>query len=230
MELPSPVTRSGVMAPPPFSTSDRPGFFAIARFAIASPAIARTAEASGAVVKACRPDRVRPRPLMLQLLSWLSALLIPLLGFCQPLWAAPVQWKEVTATADGRQWWDEGSLRINREGYLTVLSRFQPAAPAIDSAAEAPAVAGAQPAVAEATPAAAQAGSTAASTAAPGDQRRVRQLPSTLYVMEIDCDQALYRDTSINGFHQFSPEWQPVMADDLIGEVITQACAAAPLA
>ena len=42
-------------------------------------------------------------------------------------WAGPVDWHEVQATADGRQWWDGGSLRINRNGMLTVLSRFQPA-------------------------------------------------------------------------------------------------------
>ena len=42
-------------------------------------------------------------------------------------WAGPVDWHEVQATADGRQWWDGASLRINRNGMLTVLSRFQPA-------------------------------------------------------------------------------------------------------
>nr|WP_233132790.1 hypothetical protein [Synechococcus sp. MW101C3] len=43
--------------------------------------------------------------------------------------AGPVSWKEVPATAEGRQWWDEGSLRLSREGWLSVLSRFQPAPP-----------------------------------------------------------------------------------------------------
>lgn len=219
------------------TSSPRPGRFADPSPALAPAVVAASALVRGACTAAPRPGGGRPRRFALQLLTLLSALLIPLLGFCQPLFAAPVQWKEVTATADGRQWWDEGSLRINREGYLTVLSRFQPVAPALDPASEAPAVAVAQAGVAvaqagvaSATQAPAQAGSTDASTAAAGDQRRVRQPPSTLYVMEIDCDQALYRDRSINGFHQFSPEWQPVMADDLIGEVITQACAAAPLA
>lgn len=159
----------------------------------------------------------------LQLLALLIALLIPLLGYSQPLWAAPVQWREVTATADGRQWWDEGSLRINREGYLTVLSRFQPAAPQPESGAIAPEVVGA-PGLAQE-----QAGVAPPGAAAPSSQRTPRQPPGSLYVMEIDCDQALYRDRSINGFHQFSPQWQPVMADDLIGEVITQACAATPI-
>ncbi|MEY3736205.1 MAG: hypothetical protein RLZZ624_1264 [Cyanobacteriota bacterium] len=190
MVVPCPAARPEAIAPPDVASSPGPG------------------RCAGAV--AHRPDQRRPRRVILQLLALLSALMIPLLGLSQPLAAAPVQWKEVTATEDGRQWWDEGSLRINREGYLTVLSRFQPAAPSPDPAPEA--------------------GSAVPSAGAPAEQGRVRQPPSTLYVMEIDCDQALYRDRSINGFHQFSPEWQPVMADDLIGEVITQACAAAPLA
>lgn len=163
------------------------------------------------------------RGITLKVLALLCALLIPLLGFSQPLWAAPVQWREVTATADGRQWWDEGSLRLNREGYLTVLSRFQPAAPQPETGASAP-EAVAPPGAAEN-----QAGVAPPGAAAPSGQRNPRQAPSTLYVMEIDCGQALYRDRSINGFHQFSPQWQPVVVDDLIGEVITQACAATPI-
>lgn len=139
-------------------------------------------------------------------LPWIGNRLLPLLvasllllsSGCRPLWAAPVEWHEVTPTADGRQWWDAGSLRFSREGYLTVLSRFQPA-PSLPS---------------DPGP-------------APGTERVERPAPSTLYVMEIDCDESLYRDRSVNGFHQFSPQWQPVVADDLIGEVMDQACAAA---
>ena len=43
--------------------------------------------------------------------------------------AGPVDWQPVTSTAEGQQWWDAGSLRINRAGNLTVLSRFLPAEP-----------------------------------------------------------------------------------------------------
>ena len=136
-----------------------------------------------------------------RLLPLLAAVLLPLVLACPMAWAAPVDWHEVTATADGRQWWDAGSLRFSREGYLTVLSRFQPATPAAATPADAP--------------------------ESPGGTRAERPAASTLYVMEIDCDESLYRDRSVNGFHQFSPQWQPVMADDLIGEVIAQACAAA---
>lgn len=51
---------------------------------------------------------------------------------------------------------------------------------------------------------------------------------SDLYVMEIDCGQALFRDTSINGLPQFGAEWQPAAGDSLITSVIGEVCAAAP--
>lgn len=46
-----------------------------------------------------------------------------------PALAGPVSWIEVPPTQEGRQWWDGGSLRLSRNGALTVLSRFQPAPP-----------------------------------------------------------------------------------------------------
>lgn len=99
--------------------------------------------------------------------------------------AGPVDWHEVEATAAGRQWWDAGSLRSDRDGLLSVLSRFQPADP----------------------------------TAANG----------TLYVMQIDCGQALYRDTAVNGLPRWGAEWQPVSGDGLLEAVINQSCQAAGL-
>jgi hypothetical protein len=47
-----------------------------------------------------------------------------------------------------------------------------------------------------------------------------------LYVMELDCGQELYRDTSVNGLPRFKAEWQPTGADDLISAVLDEACAA----
>ena len=47
-----------------------------------------------------------------------------------------------------------------------------------------------------------------------------------LYVMELDCGQELYRDTSVNGLPRFKAEWQRTGGDDLISEVLDQACAA----
>jgi hypothetical protein len=101
-----------------------------------------------------------------------------------------VQWNEVPATAEGRQWWDSGSLRLSRQGQLTVLSRFQPPTPTEDdgSVGRAPA--------------------------------------STLYVMELDCGQELYRDISVNGLPRFRAEWQAVAGDSLTTDILRAACRA----
>lgn len=115
----------------------------------------------------------------------LASLLLGALVLLVPAGAAlagPVDWQEVPATAEGRQWWDAGSLRLDREGRLSVLSRFQPAE-----------------------------GSEGA---------------SALYVMQLDCDQQLFRDTSVNGLPRFRSEWQAVAQDALGAAVIQQACAA----
>jgi hypothetical protein len=161
--------------------------------------------------------------------------------WAQPAWAGPVEWQEVPASEAGRQWWDRGSLRLSKEGTLTVLSRFQPAgdpAPA-ESGVPTP---GAPPAPAPlATPSApgpgaaagpsptaqtslAAAGGNQAPAAAP--KRRPRQPSSELYVSEIDCDQKLMRDTSINGIPQWRASWQPVASDGLMEAVVEAVCEA----
>lgn len=109
-------------------------------------------------------------------------------------WAGPVDWHEVEPSSDGRQWWDAGSLRVNRNGNLTVLSRFQPAAPADQPLNP--------------------------------DGSEPRPPASDLYVMEIDCGQHLYRDTSINGIPQWGSTWQAAGQDDLISLTLDAACAA----
>lgn len=106
--------------------------------------------------------------------------------------AGPVEWHEVPATTEGRQWWDSGSLRLDRQGHLSVLSRFQPAPPADGDGAEEEKPAG-----------------------------------GSLYVMQIDCDQSLYRDTSVNGLPRWNPDWLPVAGDGLSAAVLREACAAA---
>ncbi len=61
----------------------------------------------------------------------LSLLVLPMLiaaGSPAPALAGPVEWHEVPATQEGRQWWDSGSLRRSRGGNVSVLSRFQPSA------------------------------------------------------------------------------------------------------
>ncbi len=53
---------------------------------------------------------------------------------------------------------------------------------------------------------------------------------SDLYVMEIDCGQNLYRDTSVNGLPRFRADWQPADGDELLMALIQESCeAAAPL-
>jgi len=45
------------------------------------------------------------------------------------LWAAPVcagqvEWREVPSSGEGQQWWDAGSLRLKKDGTVSVLSRY----------------------------------------------------------------------------------------------------------
>ncbi len=138
------------------------------------------------------------RALMTRWLTPLMALALTLAAtFAMPLaaprsaMAAPVDWHEVPATAQGRQWWDAGSLRLDREGRLSVLSRFQPAPPETPPGEEAP-----------------------------------RPPAASLYVMQLDCDQLLFRDVSVNGLPRFRAEWQAVADDELGAAVIREACQA----
>ena len=161
------------------------------------------------------PFRAALRGLASRGAPWLllALLLLPgvwLLSPSRPAWAGPVAWQELTASAEGRQWWDSGSLRLSRQGRLTVLSRFQPAtdldaAGAISADGPAQSAGGADPDPAPRSP---------------------RQAPGTLYVMELDCDQALYRDVAVNGLPRWGSQWQPAGSDDLVRRLLNEACAA----
>ena len=105
------------------------------------------------------------------------------LAWASPVWAGPVEWVEVPATEAGQQWWDRGSVRADRAGLRTVLSRFTPAVEDGES------------------------------------QRR-----GSLYVMQIDCAQQLYRDKQVNGIPRFQADWQAAGSDDLIVSVIDAVC------
>jgi len=159
--------------------------------------------------------------LLLGLALLLATLLpLPLLAFppanarhllgAAPALAGPVDWQEVPASAEGRQWWDAGSLRRDRRGQLSVLSRFQPASetPSQVNATPPPAATGAESAV------------EAPTTSAP-------QPLGTLYVMELDCEQELYRDISVNGLPRWGATWQPAAPDSLTIATLRAACAAA---
>ena len=121
--------------------------------------------------------------------QWLrSALLASLvvvlmqMAVAQPVFAGPVDWREVPSTSEGQQWWDAGSVRRTREGNVSVLSRYS-----LKTEDESPAL-------------------------------------GTLVVMEIDCDQSLYRDTQKNGLPRFRADWEAPAKDDLITEVINAVC------
>ncbi len=116
----------------------------------------------------------------------LLAVLVLLLSAPLPVLAGPVDWEEVPATAEGRQWWDRGSLRVDRQQRLTVLSRYLPPA---------------------------------------GDGER--RPSGSLYVMELDCGQALYRDLQRNGLPRLQASWEAAASDALVGSVLEASCAEA---
>lgn len=125
-------------------------------------------------------------------LVWMLLLIALWIGSPAAALAGPVHWIEVSPTAAGRQWWDEGSLRLKTSGTISVLSRFQPATPESEPAAK-------------------------------------PKILGDLYVMEIDCGETLYRDTSVNGLPRWGAEWQPVGGDGLIQAVVEASCSAAGL-
>ena len=59
--------------------------------------------------------------------GFLTAVVLSLLLWTSPAWAGPVDWVEVPSSEAGQQWWDRGSIRADRDGLRTVLSRFTPA-------------------------------------------------------------------------------------------------------
>ncbi|MFY8147800.1 MAG: hypothetical protein ACOVNL_01110 [Prochlorococcaceae cyanobacterium] len=61
----------------------------------------------------------------------------------------------------------------------------------------------------------------------PATEEGERPRMGDLYVMELDCGQGLYRDTSVNGLPRFGSEWQAAGGDHLIDAVIEAACLAA---
>jgi hypothetical protein len=44
--------------------------------------------------------------------------------------------------------------------------------------------------------------------------------------MELDCDQALYRDLAVNGLPRWGSPWQPAGPDDLVRRLLNEVCAA----
>jgi len=46
----------------------------------------------------------------------------------------------------------------------------------------------------------------------------------SLYVMRINCEEKIFKDTSINGIPQFNSKWQSSNNDELIEVVIEKSC------
>jgi hypothetical protein len=181
-------------------------------------------------------------PILGCIVAW-AGLLMP----CLPAWAGPVEWHEVAATSEGRQWWDSGSLRINKSGNLTLLSRYQSnpqstaqSAPQLTAQPTPQSIA--QPTTKSTAQQTAQSIETSLSielanvghdqtTKQPNKiQAQAAKQPTRartdLYVMEIDCGQRIYRDTSINGIPQINATWLPSGGDQLIDTVLSEACSA----
>ena len=100
-----------------------------------------------------------------------AVLVLALILCAAPVGAGQVEWREVPSSGEGQQWWDAGSLRLKKDGTVSVLSRYSLR------------------------------------------QEDDRPALGTLVVMEIDCNQQLYRDKQKNGLPQFRAEWQPSGSD-----------------
>ena len=53
-----------------------------------------------------------------------AAVVLALILCAAPLCAGQVEWREVPSSEEGQQWWDAGSLRLKKDGTVSVLSRY----------------------------------------------------------------------------------------------------------
>jgi hypothetical protein len=53
-----------------------------------------------------------------------AALVLALFLCVAPVCAGQVEWREVPSSGEGQQWWDAGSLRLKKDGTVSVLSRY----------------------------------------------------------------------------------------------------------
>ena len=127
-------------------------------------------------------------PILSSRFRTVAALVLALILCASPVGAGQVEWREVPSSGEGQQWWDAGSLRLKKDGTVSVLSRYSLR------------------------------------------QEDDRPALGTLVVMEIDCNQQLYRDKQKNGLPQFRAEWQPSGSDPLIDGVLSAVCSSDELA
>ena len=52
------------------------------------------------------------------------SLLLALMLIAAPVSAGQVEWREVPSSGEGQQWWAAGSLRLKKDGSVSVLSRY----------------------------------------------------------------------------------------------------------
>ena len=53
-----------------------------------------------------------------------AAVVLALILCVSPVCAGQVEWREVPSSGEGQQWWDAGSLRLKKDGTVSVLSRY----------------------------------------------------------------------------------------------------------
>ena len=53
-----------------------------------------------------------------------AAVVLALILCAAPVCAGQVEWREVPSSEEGQQWWDAGSLRLKKDGTVSVLSRY----------------------------------------------------------------------------------------------------------
>ena len=57
-------------------------------------------------------------------LKTLAAVVLSLFLCVAHVCAGQVEWREVPSSGEGQQWWDAGSLRLKKDGTVSVLSRY----------------------------------------------------------------------------------------------------------
>ena len=53
-----------------------------------------------------------------------AAVVVALILCASPVFAGQVEWREVPSSGEGQQWWDAGSLRLKKDGTVSVMSRY----------------------------------------------------------------------------------------------------------
>ena len=60
----------------------------------------------------------------------------------------------------------------------------------------------------------------------PSQQQNDQRPNSFIFTMDINCDERIYRDTSINGVPNKKSKWESSNGDSLIEQIISEACSA----